>query len=147
MKVTNTNDQIVLETEFSTIGEGMVVSFLYNNNLHQFKVKGEKHSKSKVKTLKPVDNVKLQKIQDTAQKVTPAWRLEQMFDLANDVLNGGEPAMENMGKFMKLLNTDIVKEESDTIADAGLEPKEIFKTSSIIARQFYKEKLDESVFG
>lgn len=129
------------------IGEGIVVSFTYKGTLHQFKVKGEKHSKSKVKKLKKVDDVKLQKIQDMAQKVTPGWRLEQMFDEANDVINGGEPTIKNMGPFMKLVNTDIVKEESDIIVEAGLEPKEIFKSVSVIARRFYQDKLDELVFG
>ncbi len=125
------------------VGEGMVVSFLYKGTMHQFKVKGEKHSKSKVKKLKKVDDVKLQKIQDIAQQVTPAWRLEQMFDLANDVLNGGEPLIENMDAYLRLVNTDIIKEDSDIIADAELIPKDVFPTSSRIARQFYQQRLDE----
>lgn len=130
-----------------TIGEGIVASFFRDGVLHQFKVKGEKHSGSKVKTLKPVDNVKLQKIQEVAQLCTPAWRLEQMFDLANDTLNGNIPDITNMGKYMKLINNDIIKEELDVIADAGLIPKEIFKSVSTIARGFYGEKLDEIIMG
>ena len=129
------------------IGEGIVVTFMYKDVLHRFKVKGEKHSASPVKKLKKVDNVKLQKIQDIAQEVTPAWRLEQMFDLANDVINGNIPAMENMGTFMKMVNTDIIKEESDIIKEAGLEPKEIFRDVSTISRQFYKDRLDEIIFN
>lgn len=125
------------------VGEGIVVSFLYKDSLHQFKVKGEKHSNSKVKTLKPVDNEKLQKIQDIAQKVTPGWRLEQMFNEANDTINGGEPSIKNMGSFLSLVNRDIIKEESDIIAEAGLEPKEVFKTSSTIARVWYQTELNK----
>lgn len=127
------------------IGEGIVCSFMLNGTLQQFKVKGTKHSASKVKTLKPVDNEKLQKVQNIAQQVTPAWRLEQMFTLANDTINGGVPAMTNMGSFMKLLNQDILKEESDVIAAAGLEPKEVFATVSKIARQWYNEELDRLI--
>lgn len=129
------------------VGEGVVVSFLYKDSMHQFKVKGEKHSASKVKVLKPVDNEKLQAIQDVAQQVTPAWRLEQMFALANDTVNGGVPAMEKMGAFMKALNQDIIKEESDVMAGAGLEPKEVFGVVSRIARQWYSEELDRLVFN
>ena len=129
------------------VGEGVVVSFLYKDCMYQFKVKGEKHSASKVKVLKPVDDEKLQKIQEVAQQVTPAWRLEQMFALANDTVNGGVPAMENMGKFMKAVNTDIIKEESDTLAGAGLEPKEVFSVVARIARQWYSETLDGLVFN
>lgn len=129
------------------IGEGMVICFTYKDSLHMFKVKGDKHSKSKVKKLDKVDEVKLQKIQDIAERVTPAWRLEQMFDEANDTMNGGEPSMQNMGKFFKALNGDIIKEESDIIAEAGLEPKEIFSTTSRIARGWYMEQVNKDVFG
>ena len=129
------------------VGEGVVVSFLYKDAMYQFKVKGEKHSASKVKTLKPVDDEKVQKIQDIAQQVAPAWRLEQMFVLVNDTVNGGVPAMENMGKFMKAVNQDIIKEESDVLAGAGLEPKEVFGVVARIARQWYSEELDKLVFN
>ena len=125
----------------NNIGEGIVVSFMYKNQLHQFKVKGEEHSKSKVKTLSPVDNEHLQLIQTIAQQVTPAWRLEQMCQQANDTLNGGIIAMQNIGQFLKLVNADIIKEESDVIHNAGLEPKEIFGTVARIAKKWYQEQL------
>ena len=124
------------------VGEGIVVSFMYKDNMHSFKVKGERHSKSKVKTLKPVDEEKLQKIQDCAQHCTPAWRLEQMFSEANDTINENEPTIKNMGTFLKLLNKDILKEEADFINAAGLEPKAIFGKTSQIARNWYQEQLD-----
>lgn len=214
MKVMNTVGDVVLETEFSTIGEGIVVAFLYKDNLFQFKVKGDKHSNktclrdfhtdvhtqariirfmkeqdstnfdyafgeglvvitaensekfslgcdqsvnpiegrasvsygSKVKKLKHVDNEKLQKINEVAQEVSRIWRLDQMFTEANDLLNGGMADIKNMGKFMKLVITDIIKEESDLIREAGLEPKEISKSVSIVSRGFYIEKLEELAF-
>lgn len=127
------------------IGEGIVVSFMYSDQLFQFKVKGEKHAGSKVKTLKKVDDEKLQSIQELAQYVTPAWRLEQMYQQANNTLNGELPDIQNLGKFMKLLNCDIIKEESDTISEAGLEPKEIFGSVGRIAREWYKEQLDRDI--
>ncbi len=102
---------------------------------------------SKVKTLKPVDDVKLQKIQDIAQQVTPAWRLEQMFAAVNDTVNGGVPGMDKMGPFMKALNLDIMKEDADVLLGAGLEPKEVFPVVARIARQWYSEELDKLVFN
>ena len=146
MIVKNLHGESIIELDTSTVGEGVVCTFRLNGTLQQFKVKGTAHSASKVKTLKPVDNEKLQKVQDVAQQVTPAWRLEQMFALANDTINGGIPTMQNMGSFMKLLNQDILKEESDVIAEAGLEPKEVFSTVSKIARQWYNEELNRLVF-
>lgn len=129
------------------IGEGVVCTFMLNGTLQQFKVKGDRHSNSKVKTLKPVDNEKLQRLQEVAQTVTPAWRLEQMFALVNNTLNGGIPSMENMGAFMKALNQDILKEDSDIIAEAGFEPKEVFPNVSKIARVWYNEELNRLVFN
>lgn len=132
-------------TEFgieSNIGEGIVVSFEYKNQMYQFKVKGSAHSNSKVKTLKPVDDAKIQRIQDIAQQVCPAWRLEQMFDQLKNSLNGEIPNNTNIGDFIKAVNQDILKEESDIIAAAGLEPKELFPVIARIARQWYAEELD-----
>jgi hypothetical protein len=128
------------------VGEGVVCTFMLNGTLQQFKVKGTAHSASKVKTLKPVDNEKLQKVQDVAQQVTPSWRLEQMFAAANDTINGGIPTMQNMGTFLKLLNQDILKEEADVIAEASLEPKEVFPVVAKIAREWYNEELNRLVF-
>jgi len=116
------------------------------STMYVFKCKGEKHSNSKVKTLKPVDEEEEQKKQEVAQKVTPAWRLEQMFDEANDVINGGEPTIKNMGVFLKLLNQDILKEDSDIIGDAGLEPKQVFGKVAQIAKVWYNDQLNKSIF-
>ena len=126
----------------SNIGEGIVVSFEYKNGIHQFKVKGLAHSNSKVKTLKRVDNEKIQHVQDIAQQVCPAWRLEQMFDQIKNSLNDAVPTTVNTGAFIKAVNQDIIKEESDIIAAAGLEPKSLFPVVANIARQWYGEELD-----
>lgn len=125
------------------IGEGVVFSFVYKNEIFRWKVKGEKHSKTRVRTLKPVDDVKEQLKIDIANQVTTSWRLEQMFDLANDVINGGVPSLKNIGAFMKLLIGDIIKEESDIIVENGLEIKNISSKINDIARVWYFEQLDQ----
>ncbi len=125
------------------ICEGFVFTFDYDGVVYKFKVKGEKHSKgSKVKTLKPVDNEKEQRKQECAQACTPVWRLEQMFDLANDVLNGGIPDIKNIGKFIKMINEDIIDEESDVIKHYGLIPKDIFYSVAKIIKPWYIEQLN-----
>jgi len=129
------------------VGEGIVVSFMFGNELITFKVKGEKHSKSKVKTLKPVDEVKEQLKNDIAQQLTPAWRLEQMFDEANNIGAGEEPTIKNMGAFIKLVNGDIIKEENDIIKKSGLTHKEVFNKTSYIARTWYQDQLNELAFA
>ena len=98
---------------------------------------------SKVKTLALVDDEKIQKLQELAQKVTPTWRLEQMYREANDTINGSEPSMKNMGTYMKLVNQDIIKEESDVISEAGFIPKDVFKYTAIIARKYYQDEFNK----
>jgi hypothetical protein len=127
-------------------GEGIVWSTTLNGNVHRFKVKGELHAgKSKVKTLKPVDDARVQKCIDLAEKVTPAWRLEQMLNETFDTLNGGTYDVKDTGKYIKSVMADIVKEELQTISDEGLELKDITKYISEISKKFFFQRLNEKV--
>jgi hypothetical protein len=128
------------------IGEGMVVTFSFKGKTYTFKVKGEKHASSK-RQRTPVDSEKMDAVQQVAHAVTPAWRLEQMFDLANDTINGAVPDIRNICAYLNLVNADILKEESDVIAEAGLIPKDIYPAVAKIAREFYKDALDDIVMG
>lgn len=83
------------------IGEGIVVTFEYNGNIFKFKVKGEKHSKTNVKTLKPVDEVKEQKKIDFANYAAKGWRLDQMYQETFDTLNGGTGDIKKTGDFLR----------------------------------------------
>lgn len=132
---------------FSGIGEGIVFShMLPDGRVYRFKSKGEKHSKaSKVTTLKPVDDVKLNKIVETVNKVTPDWRLEQALDKTFDLMNGGTIDIKKMGDFIRNVITDIMKEETDVIAEAGLEPKDINAKVSERCRLYFFAKLNEEV--
>lgn len=129
------------------IGEGIVFSHMTSNGkVYRFKSKGEKHSKaSKVKTLKPVDDEKLNKIISIVNQVTPEWRLEQMLEKTFDFMNGGQIDIKRMGEFMKNLMADILKEETDVLAAAGLEPKDIGSKVSEVARRYFFEKQNELV--
>lgn len=94
-------------------------------------------SKSKVKTLKPIDNEKLQKAQDIASKVLPAWRLEQGL---KEIFGEEEPDRRRMGDFMRWVASDVIKEESDTIEESGLERKDVMKVISKIAKDWFFEQ-------
>lgn len=129
------------------IGEGIVFSHMTpDGKVYRFKSKGEKHAKaSKVTTLKPVDDVKLNKIVELVNKVTPDWRLEQAMDKTFDLMNGGSIDIKKMGDFIRNVITDIIKEESDVIAEAGLEPKDINAKVSERARLYFFAKQNEEV--
>jgi len=128
------------------IGEGIVFTYFNDGERISFKSKGEKHSKaSKVTTLKPVDDVKLNKIVDIVNKVCVDWRMEQMLDKTFDLINGGSIDIKKMGDFIRNVIQDIMKEESDTIAEAGLEPKDINSKVSEKCRLYFFAKQNEEV--
>lgn len=131
---------------YEGIGEGIVFSHMTKNGrYYRFKSKGEKHSESKVKTLKPVDNEKINKIIDVVNRVTPAWRLEQAMEKTFDLMNGGSIDIKKMGDFIRNVVADIHKEELDVIAEAGLEPKEINSKVSEICRGYFFAEMNKEV--
>jgi len=130
----------VLNFNIDLVGEGLVFEAWHDGKRYIFKSKGVKHQNSKVKTLKPVDDEKLGKCMEVAEQVTPTWRLEQMLEAACDTMNGGTIDRKHMGAFMKLMIADIQKEDSDVIAEAGLELKDVARYISEIAKQFFFEQ-------
>ena len=129
----------------NTIGEGIVFTHLGENGVRMFfKSKGEKHAGvSKVKTLKRVDDVKVNKCIEVAEKVTPNWRLEQMLTETFDLINGGQLDVKKTGDFIKSVVNDIIKEETITISENDLELKDITKYVSQIAKEFFFNRLNQ----
>ena len=129
------------------IGEGLVFSFLTEDGqLFMMKSKGEKHSaKSKVNTLKPVDDEKINKIIQVANKVTPSWRLEQMMEDEFNLMNGGNIDVKKMGDYLRRVMADVIKEDLDVLTEAGVEPKEIGKYVSEIAKKYFFSRQNQEV--
>lgn len=122
------------------IGEGIVficISDFYDDSGFWFKSKGEKHSKSKVKQIRPVDNDKVTLLFDIAEKVTPSWRMEQIFNLTFDTINGGKPDRTKMGEYIRAVVADITKEELTTITEAGLSVKDLGGNLAKISKDYY----------
>jgi hypothetical protein len=130
----------------NTVGEGIVFTNLDDEGIRIFfKSKGEKHAgTSKVKTLKTVDDIKIQKCIDLAEKVTPTWRLEQMLTETFNLLNGGELDVKRTGDYIKSVVNDVLKEEILTISDENLEFKDIAKYVSQISKNYLFKKLNEN---
>lgn len=123
---------------FSGIGEGIVWACEYKGVVHRFKVKGELHAgKSKVKTLSKVDDAKIMKAKEIADKVTPSWRLAQMIEKSCDLVNGGELDRAKLGLYIKMVMDDVIKEDLDILVGAGLEPKDVSKYVSEIAKRYF----------
>ena len=72
-----------------------------------------------------------------ADKITPEWRLDQMLTSTFNLLNNGELDIKRLGEYIKNVNSDIVKEELQTISDAGVEFKDVVKYTSEISKKYF----------
>lgn len=119
------------------IGEGIVWKSKAFNETIRFKVKGEKHSSSKVKTLAPVDTEKINSIKEFAKYSVTVSRLEQGLE---KTFGEEEIDIKKLGDFLRWIVNDILKEERDTLEDNGLEPKDVNKEISNVARTWFLNK-------
>ena len=117
----------------SGTGEGIVFSYMSNGKRHTFKVKGAKHSVSKVKTLAPVDVERINSINEFVAYAVTISRLEQA---AEEVLKG-DFDRKNLGSFIKWVSTDVVKEESDVLEKNGLAMKDVGGKLSKAAKEWF----------
>lgn len=119
-------------------GEGIVwkcVTPPYIGGDYTFKVKGEKHSASKVKTLAAVDIEKVKSISECVEKIVTESRLEQGISYLQE--NKHEVSVKSLGIFLKWIANDCIKEEVDTITESGLDTKDICKAVSSKAKQWF----------
>ena len=122
---------------FSGIGEGIVWSTTLNGNVHRFKVKGERHSSSKVKTLAAVDTEKIESIQKFVEYAVTESRYKQA--LENVFPNEDPIDVKKLGDVIRWVVNDVIKEEMDTMADNKIEPKDVNKyISSKVREMFFK---------
>lgn len=108
----------------SGVGEGVVwTEWEQTHGGLRFKVKGEEHSVSKVKTLAPIDTEKLASIQEFVDYACTENRMLQGLDYLREQQLTIE--MKNVGTFLKWLINDIIKEEKDTLAASNIEAKDV----------------------
>lgn len=131
----------------SGIGEGVVWTCVtpdFNGSGTWFKVKGEKHSTSKVKTLAAVDVEAIQNLKTFVDSVVTESRLEQGLD--NLVREQLKPLdMTSMGDFIRWVFNDVIKEETDTIVANGFDPKKLGGPIANAARPWFIKKVNSGV--
>jgi len=129
--------------------EGFVFTVIFDGQRYVWKVKGEKHSKGsgKVKTLKPVDTEAEKKKADFVNDVAcQEFRLDQMFtEIQNSKYNGDVMQMSNkdIGDYIRLVIKDVIKEHTEDLVEAGLEPKSINGMVSKVAKIYFMDRLDK----
>lgn len=126
------------------VGEGFVWTPLDNtlaaNSGLWFKVKGEKHSVSKVKTLAEVDPVRLANIQEFIAYAVTDNRLDQgIQEVGLD--------QSKIGEYIGWVSRDVNKEEGDVLEKNSLTMKDVAKFISNKARGYYLKKLDEQAMN
>ncbi|WP_290738345.1 RNA ligase family protein [Haliea sp.] len=119
----------------SGVGEGVVWTSDFKGNDLRFKVKGEKHSVSKVKKLVSVDPEVVESVKNFVDYAVTENRLEQgLQEVGLD--------QNKIGMFIGWVNKDINKEEKDVLDKNGLTMKQVGGKVSDKARNFYLNKLN-----
>ncbi|KAI8899614.1 hypothetical protein BC833DRAFT_619220 [Globomyces pollinis-pini] len=115
----------------SGVGEG-IVWMTYDDPFAGscFKVKGKKHSVSKVKVLAPIDHEKLESIKAFVDYAVTENRLNQGIEYVFR-MNNEEPTIQKVGAFLKWVLGDIIKEEIESMKASGFTPKDV--NSSLVA--------------
>ena len=124
------------------IGEGVVwkpVDTALGSD-YWFKVKGEKHSSSKVAKLASVDVEKIACRDELVSSLVTENRLLQGLEVMKS--DGIDVEMKNIGTYLRWVFNDIAKEETDTIEASGFQVKELGKPISDIARRYYLKAME-----
>ena len=101
-----------------------------------FKVKGKKHSNSKVKTTASVDVEALASLHEFLDyAVTPNRVAQAVFELGVDV--DSPSAQSRTGDVIKWVIVDVIKEESDTMEESGIDRKILGKNAPAVVRNHF----------
>ena len=133
----------------SGVGEGRVWTPHFSNgdgwmsSKYVFKVKGQAHSKSKVKKLANVDVEKMANIDAFVDKHLSEERLVQGWNWLAEMK---KPQTEvSTGEYIKWLFNDIIKEEADELTASGLTVKDLGGAVAKKAKIWFFTKLDEVI--
>ena len=104
-----------------------------------FKTKGEKHSKSKVKTLSPVDLEKIEKVRALALTIMTQERCQQGLDYLTEMQL--DHSRKNTVAYLKQVVGDCMVEERLTIDESGVDPKLLGKQLSQVAKDWFFDRV------
>lgn len=127
--------------DISGIGEGVVYHTNYKNKHFIFKVKGEKHSVSKVKKLASVNPEEVKAINDFIDYAVTENRLQQGLEVVATDNNVEQNDLEfnHISGFVKFMVADIMREEADTIKANNLPEKDVISQIKAKSSKFYRD--------
>lgn len=122
------------------VGEGVVWEGWHDDERYIFKVKGEKHSVSKVKTLAAVDPEEIAKMREFVEYAVTENRLLQGISVLQE--QDKELCPKSTGDFLGWVIRDIIKEEEDVLVANKLDVKKVGKYLSEAAKNWWFAHLD-----
>jgi hypothetical protein len=128
----------------SGIGEGVVWLGNYGGDNLRFKVKGEKHSTTKVKKLAQVDPEKINSINEFVDYVITDNRMNQAVEQVFTT-HSKEPDIKEMGLMIKWVMSDVFKEDKDTLTTSNLTSKDVTKQCVAKIRHWFILHLDSNL--
>ena len=123
----------------SGVGEGIVWTTPHSIHPYRFKVKGEKHSVSKVKILADVD---VEKIVGAVAFADYAATPQRFAQALNEVVKG-PLEMRQLGDVIRWVVGDITKEEGDALEQNGLVAKDVNKYISDRVKKMFIEEMSK----
>jgi len=130
----------------SGIGEGLVWKAKTESGVLRFKTKGEKHSSSKVKTVRELTAAEIASKESAKEFVEYALsenRLKQGIDKLVEM--GLEVDIKSTGDYLKWIGSDILKEEINVLIESKIERKDVMPLINFQARQWFREYLNNEV--
>lgn len=124
----------------SGVGEGIVWQYINGKERYIFKVKGEKHQSSKVRTLAPVNTEEIENMNAFIEYAVTESRLTQGIEKMREL---GIPFdVKSTADYLRWVYNDIIKEESDTIEKNNINVKKLGGAVSAKARLFWLNYLN-----
>jgi hypothetical protein len=126
----------------SGIGEGVVWREEEKHSFdNAFKVKDERHQKSKIKKLPTVDVVKMDNLQQAVETHIHEDRLQQIYDKI--ILTEADKVPQKIGEFVQRCISDVWDEESDSLRASDISRTDFGKASSRKCASWFQNKLKE----
>lgn len=120
----------------NSLGEGAVWTCFWNGEKYIFKVKGEKHSVTKVKKLASIDPEIVNSIHSFVEYACTPNRIEQ------GIQEVEATEKRHMPLLLKWVSNDIISEETDTLVTNNLEWKQVAGECANRVRQYFFNKID-----
>jgi len=105
----------------------------------RMKIKGEKHTNTKTKTIVAIDPEVLESIEEFVEYSVTENRLTQGFDIIF-TSKGLDIDIKQMGNFLKWVTKDIISEETDVMIESNLDVKQVKKFITKKAREWFMVK-------